>query len=215
MADDLNTLETKLGGLLAKLGTGERKALAASIARELRKSQRMRIKAQRNPDGSAFEPRRAKKTETTKPVRFLYKKPGGSERLVDMGSWAQQGRLMTGFDREAGGIRSFRKDRVSRFLQPGRSGARIRDKAGHIKRKAMFKKLPGRLKAKADANGVTLGFYGRIGALARTHQFGLRERPHGAGRDVQYPARQLLGFTEADHQMIEAMILDHLAGWRE
>lgn len=57
--DDLRTLESELAGLLARASPVARRRLAATIARKLRSSQGVRIRNQRNPDGSAYEPRAA------------------------------------------------------------------------------------------------------------------------------------------------------------
>ncbi|MCY1283154.1 phage virion morphogenesis protein [compost metagenome] len=61
MADDLKALENWAGALLAKLSAAERRKLTGEISRELRRSQQQRIAAQRNPDGSAYAPRKPRK----------------------------------------------------------------------------------------------------------------------------------------------------------
>ncbi|MCY1410991.1 phage virion morphogenesis protein [compost metagenome] len=61
MADDLKALEDWAGALLAKLSAAERRKLTGEISRELRRSQQQRIAAQRNPDGSAYAPRKPRK----------------------------------------------------------------------------------------------------------------------------------------------------------
>lgn len=58
MAKDLQALEDWVQPLIAKLKPAERRQLARTLARELRKSQRERIARQDNPDGSPFEPRK-------------------------------------------------------------------------------------------------------------------------------------------------------------
>lgn len=58
MDADLNQLEQWAGALLDKLEPSARRALTRSIAIDLRRSQRQRIAAQRNPDGSAYAPRK-------------------------------------------------------------------------------------------------------------------------------------------------------------
>lgn len=60
-ANDLSALEDWAGGLLARLSAPERRKLNQDIARELRRSQQQRIAAQRNPDGSAYAPRKPRK----------------------------------------------------------------------------------------------------------------------------------------------------------
>ncbi|WP_339511904.1 phage virion morphogenesis protein [Pseudomonas sp. RL_15y_Pfl2_60] len=60
MADDLSALEDWAGALLNKLQPKERRQLNTRIARELRRSQQQRMVAQRNPDGTAYAPRKAR-----------------------------------------------------------------------------------------------------------------------------------------------------------
>ena len=54
----LHELDAYLAGLLAKLEAPQRRALARAVAMELRRRQSARIAAQRNPDGSPYEPRK-------------------------------------------------------------------------------------------------------------------------------------------------------------
>jgi phage virion morphogenesis protein len=54
----LHALDAYLAGLLAKLDAPQRRLLARAIAVELRRRQAARIAAQRNPDGSAYVPRK-------------------------------------------------------------------------------------------------------------------------------------------------------------
>lgn len=61
MSNDLRALEDWAGALLVKLGPTERRRLTQSIARDLRRSQQQRIASQRNPDGSAYAPRKPRK----------------------------------------------------------------------------------------------------------------------------------------------------------
>jgi len=58
MTDNLNELATWAAPLLAKLGGQERRAMMRELATGLRKRQSDRIKAQQNPDGSAYVPRK-------------------------------------------------------------------------------------------------------------------------------------------------------------
>jgi len=61
VSDDLVLLEDWATGLLLKLAPASRRAIALAISRALRHSQQQRIAAQRNPDGAAFVPRKARK----------------------------------------------------------------------------------------------------------------------------------------------------------
>lgn len=58
MAAELDALEDWAAPLLERLEAGERRRLARTLATELRRSQRERIRRQRNPDGTPYEPRK-------------------------------------------------------------------------------------------------------------------------------------------------------------
>ncbi|MEA9976665.1 MULTISPECIES: phage virion morphogenesis protein [unclassified Pseudomonas] len=90
----------------------------------------------------------------------------------------------------------------------------LRSKQGRIQLKAkMFKKLRTAryLKAKGDANAITVGFTGRIARIARVHQYGLKDHPGKGAADVRYAKREQLGFTAADLEMVRDSLLRHLA----
>lgn len=55
---ELQALNDYLAPLLTKLSDAERRKLEMSIARKIRVSQKTRITRQKNPDGSAFVPRK-------------------------------------------------------------------------------------------------------------------------------------------------------------
>lgn len=89
----------------------------------------------------------------------------------------------------------------------------LRGKQGRVKRKlAMFKKLrtASYLKVRGDRNAVTVGFTGRIARIARVHQYGLKDRADRGAPDVQYDKREVLGFTDADLDLIRDGLLSHL-----
>ncbi|MCL1075990.1 phage virion morphogenesis protein [Shewanella dokdonensis] len=142
-ADSLSHLNDQLDGLIEALSPQARKQLAKQIATTLRKSQAQRIKANKNPDGSAYIPR----------------KP-----------------------------------------QPG-----------HIKRKLMFQKLIRSkwLKQQATPNAATVSFTPTISHIVRAHQYGLRGRLKGY-IEVQYPQRELLGFTSNDKEILASIVLEYL-----
>ena len=56
--EDLQQLEGWAGPLLAKLQPAARRRLARTVGTALRRSQVQRIREQRNPDGSAYAPRK-------------------------------------------------------------------------------------------------------------------------------------------------------------
>lgn len=89
---------------------------------------------------------------------------------------------------------------------------KFQQQQGRIKRRAMFAKLRTTkyLKQRANANDITVGFYSRIARIARVHQEGLRDRVRKGGPEVTYEQRQLLGFSDADKNMIMDALLAHL-----
>lgn len=88
----------------------------------------------------------------------------------------------------------------------------LRGKKGRSRRKLeMFQKLSKvtYLKAKGDGNATSVGFTGRVARIARIHQYGLRDRAELAARDVKYEQREVLGYTDADLNIIR----DNLLAW--
>ena len=59
--DPLQALEDWVAPLLAKLSPVERRALARKVGQDLRRNQAVRITSQKNPDGTAYAPRKASK----------------------------------------------------------------------------------------------------------------------------------------------------------
>ncbi|WNI83129.1 phage virion morphogenesis protein [Enterobacter ludwigii] len=89
----------------------------------------------------------------------------------------------------------------------------LRAKTGRIKR-AMFQKLRTSryMKASGRENSAVVEFTGKVQRIARVHQLGLKDRPNVHAQDVQYPERQLLGFSQEDKQLVEVLVIRHLRG---
>ncbi len=215
MSDDLLEIEALAGALLRNTDAAARRRLLRSVARNIRDSQRARISRQQDPAGATFAPRR-KRPEPTRgayAARFLYPKGDPEPREVFMKSWVLDGPLMTGFDVEAGGIRSFHRDRIERWLplapgQENASAGKLRRK-GHIRRKAMFRKLVSvrNLRDGATDTEAWIGFSGQAARVASIHQRGLVDKPSANVKAVRYPRRQLLGLTDADRAMVLEALL--------
>ncbi|OXS23090.1 phage virion morphogenesis protein [Pseudomonas fluorescens] len=116
-------------------------------------------------------------------------------------------------------LRRSQQKRVTAQLNPDgskfapRKQRNLRGKQGRVKRKlAMFKKLrtASYLKVRGDSNGAAVGFTGRVARIARVHQYGLKDRAERAAPDVHYDRRELLGFTEAELDLIRQSLLEHL-----
>lgn len=95
--------------------------------------------------------------------------------------------------------------------------ARLRKRAGQLREKArerMFRKAGSArfLQRRAGADGLEVGFAGAMARIMRVHQEGLRDtvtRRAGAP-EVQYPERQVLGFTDADRAALLERVAEHL-----
>lgn len=87
----------------------------------------------------------------------------------------------------------------------------LRAKKGRIKR-AMFQKLRTSryMKASGRNGAAVVEFTGKVQRIAQIHQLGLKDRPNPHAQDVQYPERQLLGFSREDKQLIDMLIVKHL-----
>ncbi|CDZ93582.1 phage virion morphogenesis protein [Pseudomonas saudiphocaensis] len=95
---------------------------------------------------------------------------------------------------------------------PRKPRQQLRAKAGRIKQRKMFAKLRTAryLRLQSDASSIALGFAGRVSRLARIHQYGLRDKPGRNSPDIQYQRRQLLGFSDAELEMIRDQLVAHL-----
>lgn len=67
MADDILQVKTAFARLLQNISKPRRRLLYQQIGRELARRQRRRVKAQQNPDGTAYEPRKPQKVRSKKP----------------------------------------------------------------------------------------------------------------------------------------------------
>ncbi|TPG14359.1 phage virion morphogenesis protein [Sphingomonas oligophenolica] len=223
MAGDLEQIEELAGNLLRSIAPAERRRLLRTIARDIQKSQSTRIGQQKSPEGNSYAPRRdADGGRQQKPggyaVKFLYPKGAAEPRAVFMKSWIRQGPLMTGYDIDAGGIRSFFWDQVAKWLpvdaaDRNKAGGKLR-RRGTIRARAMFRKLrnPRNLRSQAGDREAWIGFTGRAAEIATVHQDGGTDRPAKNAKPVRYAQRGLLGLTLAERsRMLDTlyMYLDH------
>lgn len=89
----------------------------------------------------------------------------------------------------------------------------LKGQKGRIKRQAkMFQKMPkaSYMKAKGDAQSITVGFTGRVARIARVHQYGLKDRAEASAPEVRYQQREVLGYNESDMILIRNELLNHL-----
>jgi len=90
---------------------------------------------------------------------------------------------------------------------------RLRQKGQKPKRGRMFKKLrqARHFRITRGPDEIRLGFTGRTGRIAAVHHFGLRDKVSPKGKTHQYAARPLLGFSQADLDALEDLILSHVS----
>lgn len=220
MSDDLAELERVAGALLRSLSPAEQRGLMRRMGRDLAASQRRRIAAQQQPDGSNFEARREKAPAQPGrgPACFLYPAGGGGEpRRVLMKSFTWgSGHMLTGFDIEAGAIRSFERDKIVKWLpvpEEHRGGSAARKRPARIRRRAMFRRLATArfLRSGVDDQGVWVGFTGKAAQIAGVHHYGLRDKLSLRAKAVLYPKRELLGLSVAESEHLLDLLFDHLA----
>ncbi|MEG2268834.1 MAG: phage virion morphogenesis protein, partial [Acinetobacter sp.] len=89
---------------------------------------------------------------------------------------------------------------------------RLRDKKNKIKNK-MFNLIKNAKYRRFErtAQGIAIGFAGRVAFIARVHQYGLRDKVEKDGPTVQYASRELLGFTVEEMDMIETEVLKFIS----
>ena len=219
--NNLDDLEKLVGSLLNSLSAGARRTMLRKAARVLQDRQRRRILGNLDPDGKSYAARREKREP--KPgkhaLRFLYPKGAANPRVVFMRSWVRQGPLVTGFDTEAGGLRSFFWDKIEKSLpvpaaDENKGAGRLRGRKGAIRRKKMFRRLAnGRfMKAGATAEEAWVGFTGRAAEIASVHQHGELDRPALKAPPVKYAQRILLGLNRDDRAAIIDIVLENMSG---
>lgn len=113
-------------------------------------------------------------------------------------------------------LRASQQQRIKRQQAPNgtpyASRQPVRGKKGRVKR-AMFAKLRTNryMQAKGSNDDAVVEFVGRVQRMARVHQDGLKDRPTRYSKEVRYDVRELLGFGEADRQIVEDVVISHFA----
>ncbi|EGT4306141.1 phage virion morphogenesis protein [Cronobacter sakazakii] len=88
----------------------------------------------------------------------------------------------------------------------------IRAKNGRIKREMFAKLRTSRfLKAKGSDSEAAIEFAGKVQRMVKVHHYGLKDKPGPKSQAVEYPARQLLGFSDDDRRIVEDVIISYLS----
>lgn len=113
-------------------------------------------------------------------------------------------------------LRRSQQQRIAAQQNPDGSAYAPRKPRKNLRRQGrikMFAKLrqAKHLKLQSAADSIAVGFLGNSARIARVHQLGLNDRPERNGPEIRYARRELLGFTEAELDMIRDRLLQHLA----
>lgn len=201
-------LDNELNRLLATTSTAYRKRLATKLAKVIRADQQKRIRSQKNPDGTAYEPRKRRVLRAKQQIRFIHK---GQVRTLRawQGSKGRRGKTITGFDEDRGAVRTFYRDDIERYLD-----INISETKRSTKRKApMFQRLRTAhfLKMHSTADSAVVGFQGKAAAIARQHQYGLEGSINELAK-ARYSKRELLGLSDSERLELIDIIYHDLAG---
>lgn len=113
-------------------------------------------------------------------------------------------------------LRASQQQRIKRQKAPdgtpyaSRKRQPVRGQRGRVKREMFAKLRTARyLKTKGSSEAAVVEFAGRVQRIARIHQEGLADRPNKQSALVRYEVRHLLGFSNTDYKMVEAILLSH------
>jgi phage virion morphogenesis protein len=97
--------------------------------------------------------------------------------------------------------------------EPRKPQLKLRNKKGRVRRTMFAKLRQGKyLKSKSTSDSAVVQFIGQVEAIARVHQFGLRDKVNRRRNlEVQYAERRLLGISTTDEEMLRDLVIEHLA----
>ena len=194
----------QLGGVASLLDgideTTVRRVMDEAVTHIKLKNQR-RIAANKLPGGGKMEARTP--VESNAHISFVYETPDGQRKIRNLKNYRNLGYVLTGHDRFRGGMRSFLKDRIVRYISI--------DKSKVIKRRQqkMFRGLIKArwLKAKLTKQEAAIYFAGVANPVAAVHHFGETDKPNPKAKPVRYPERTLLAITDEDIDEAEDILL--------
>ncbi|MGY6039047.1 phage virion morphogenesis protein [Aeromonas sp. AE23HZ002T15] len=94
-------------------------------------------------------------------------------------------------------------------MTPRKPQPKLKKDRGRLRRKMFFKiSNTTWLKAHTSEQQAVVEFVGTANRLATIHQYGLKDRIKG--REIRYPARELLGITNQEIEQLEELLLAHL-----
>lgn len=104
-----------------------------------------------------------------------------------------------------------RKNTQRRPVRAGRIKAQAHNNQGP-RQGPLFAKLrqASHLKNKVAGGNAEVGFSRSDSRIARIHQYGMTGNVNAHGPRHQYAVRRLIGISDADRQMIEDLLVEHL-----
>ena len=222
MSDDALSLYIKnIDEYIARLSPTELRRLKSDIGKVVLKANRQRIRANIEPEGNAMTPRvgdeeegrKLKKNERLKPWQEFYyigpytkhyKRIRRLKNVKTPASAAAKTRIDTapydpqyewGYELETDGVSKFNRDYI-RVLDGKPAKARLKTKMFTKIHRAKY------LQSKINSLGVAIKFVSGLTAyIATAHQYGYEDRPE----------RHLLGFSANDLEVIENLVISHMA----
>ncbi|WP_323894399.1 phage virion morphogenesis protein [Aeromonas veronii] len=208
MAADLDRLThfaARVELIRANLSQRELARFADQMAKEMRESNAQRIKANVTPEGDQMDPRKPQRGN--REIKFIYTTSDNEVRHLK--SWHGTRSYIIGFDIMRGGIRTFKRSRIKRFIKvdAGKGDAINKSK---IKRKMFSRLIKSKwLKAKGYSDRAEVYFASTAEKVAHIHHYGLKDKG-SKGQDIQYPERTLLGMDAKDIDKVEDLLLTQL-----
>ncbi|QYH27433.1 phage virion morphogenesis protein [Aeromonas salmonicida] len=208
MAADLDRLThfaARVELIRANLSQRELARFADQMAKEMRESNAKRIKANVTPEGDQMDPRKPQRGN--REIKFIYTTSDNEVRHLK--SWRGTRSYIIGFDIMRGGIRTFKRSRIKRFIKVDANKGDAINKS-KIKRKMFSRLIKSKwLKAKGYSDRAEVSFASTAEKVAHIHHYGLKDKG-SKGQDIQYPERPLLGMDAKDIDKVEDLLLTQL-----
>ncbi|WP_328222709.1 phage virion morphogenesis protein [Aeromonas caviae] len=203
--DRLNDFAARVELIRANLSQRELAKFADQMAKEMRESNAKRIKDNVTPEGDKMDPRKPQRGN--REIKFIY--TTSDKEVRHLKSWRGTRSYIIGFDIMRGGIRTFKRSRIKRFIKVDASKGDTVNKS-RLKRK-MFSRLIKStwLKAKGYSDRAEVTFASTAEKIAHIHHYGLKDKG-SKGQDIRYPERRLLGMDDKDIDKVEDLLLAQL-----
>lgn len=117
------------------------------------------------------------------------------------------------------GMRASQAKRIAAQRNPDgsefapRKRQKLSNKKGRIRRTMFAKMRTNRyLKTEASSESAVVTFANEVQRIANVHQSGLRDKVNRRRNlEVKYEARELLGITDGDVDLVKELVINHLA----